>query len=94
MSASQPVTRDFPIINQRGLHARASAKFIQVAGAYDAAIFVERDGMKVGGTAIMGLKILSAGQGSSVPVSATGPQAEEAVEAIGALIQSRFGEEC
>ncbi len=89
-----PIIRDFPIINQRGLHARASAKFIQVAGAYQAELVVERDGMRVGGTSIMGLMMLAASQGSSVRVSASGPEARQAIEAIGELILSRFGEEC
>ncbi|PZO73939.1 MAG: HPr family phosphocarrier protein [Mesorhizobium amorphae] len=90
---SEPITREFPIINQRGLHARASAKFIQVAGQFDAEIHVERDGMKVGGTSIMGLMMLAASQGSSVRVTAAGPDAKDAMQAIGDLILSRFGEE-
>ncbi|RVD36595.1 HPr family phosphocarrier protein, partial [Mesorhizobium sp. M4A.F.Ca.ET.020.02.1.1] len=57
------VARDFPIVNQRGLHARASAKFVQVASGFDAAIHVEKDGVKVGGTSIMGLMMLAASPG-------------------------------
>lgn len=84
----------FAIVNQRGLHARASARFVQVAGGFRSLIQVERDGVSVGGTSIMGLMMLAAGHGSTVRVSATGPDAAEAVAAIGALIASRFGEEC
>lgn len=87
-------SRDFLIPNQRGLHARASAKFVQVASGFRSDIRVERDGTSVGGTSIMGLMMLNAAQGSTVRVSASGPDAAEAVEAIGALIGSRFGEEC
>lgn len=85
--------REFAIVNQRGLHARASAKFVQLASGFQADVRVERDGVSVGGTSIMGLMMLAAAQGSSVRVSATGPDAAEAVEAIGALIAARFGEE-
>jgi phosphocarrier protein HPr len=84
---------EFLIVNQRGLHARASAKFVQVASNFQADVKVERDGMSVGGTSIMGLMMLAAAQGCTVRVSATGPEAAAAVEAIGALIASRFGEE-
>ncbi|TGU35627.1 HPr family phosphocarrier protein, partial [bacterium M00.F.Ca.ET.152.01.1.1] len=67
MNASAPqtdeVVREFPIINQRGLHARASAKFVQVASGFDATIHVEKDGVKVGGTSIMGLMMLAASPG-------------------------------
>ncbi|MBE7184005.1 MAG: HPr family phosphocarrier protein [Methylobacterium mesophilicum] len=93
MTGSDPITREFPIINQRGLHARASAKFIQVAGAFQSEISVERDGMKVGGTSIMGLMMLAAAQGTSVVVTASGPDADDAIRAIGDLILSKFGEE-
>lgn len=89
----EPIVRDFAIINQRGLHARASAKFVQLAGSFQADITVEKDGISVGGTSIMGLMMLAASPGCSVRVSATGPEAGEAVTALGALIAARFGEE-
>jgi len=90
---SEPIVREFLIVNQRGLHARASAKFVQVAGSFDAAIDVEKDGTRVGGTSIMGLMMLAASPGCSIRVLASGPQAEEALAALGELIAQRFGED-
>lgn len=87
------IARDIRIVNQRGLHARASARFVQVAGAYDAEVTVEKDGLSVGGTSIMGLMMLAASPGCCVRVSASGPQAAEVVEALAALVADRFGEE-
>ena len=87
------LSRELLIINKRGLHARASAKFVQMVETFDAAITVSKDGMTVGGTSIMGLMMLAASPGSSVMVSASGSQAEEALEALDRLIQNRFGEE-
>lgn len=87
------VAREFQIVNQRGLHARASAKFVQVAGSFDATVDVEKDGVTVGGTSIMGLMMLAASPGCAIRVIASGPQAAEAVAALGELIASRFGEE-
>jgi phosphocarrier protein len=92
-SAANPVVREVRIVNQRGLHARASAKFVQVAGGFDAMVDVEKDGVKVGGTSIMGLMMLAASPGCSIRVIASGPQAVEAVAALEALIADRFGEE-
>ncbi len=88
------VSREMTIVNQRGLHARASAKFVQVAGGYQAAVEVEKDGVKVGGTSIMGLMMLAASPGCSIRVTATGPDADEAVNALADLVADRFGEEC
>lgn len=87
------VTREFKIINQRGLHARASAKFVQVTSEYQASVEVEKDGIKVGGTSIMGLMMLAASPGCCIRVTADGPEAQEVVDALGALIADRFGEE-
>jgi len=92
-TSTEPVVGEFLIVNQRGLHARASAKFVQVAGSFEAAIDVEKDGVRVGGTSIMGLMMLAASPGCSIRVLATGPQAGEAVAALGDLIARRFGEE-
>jgi len=93
-SASEGGTsREFQIVNQRGLHARASAKFVQVASSYEASIEVEKDGVKVGGTSIMGLMMLAASPGSNIRVTATGPDADDVLEALGTLIADRFGEE-
>ena len=91
--ASEAIARDFLIVNQRGLHARASAKFVQLADSFRATISVERDGIKVGGTSIMGLMMLAASPGCSIRVTANGPEAEEAIAAIEQLIATRFGEE-
>ena len=85
--------RHLPIVNKRGLHARASAKFVQLAETFDAELTVSRDGLSVGGQSIMGLMMLAAGLGSTIEVSATGPQAEEALDAITHLVADKFGEE-
>lgn len=90
----EELARDVKIVNQRGLHARASAKFVQMVSAFDAEISVEKDGMRVGGTSIMGLMMLAASPGCSVRVIASGPEAEAALDALAELISNRFGEEC
>jgi phosphocarrier protein len=92
-SANHSLTRDFLIVNQRGLHARASAKFVQLVGSFQADVKVEKDGISVGGTSIMGLMMLAASPGCHIRVTATGPDAETAMQALEALISSRFGEE-
>jgi phosphocarrier protein HPr len=89
------VARVFVICNKKGLHARASAKFVQTVEKFDADVRVKRcgDGHEtVGGTSIMGLMMLAAAPGTSIAVEATGPQAAEVVDALAALIESRFGE--
>ncbi|WP_027061293.1 HPr family phosphocarrier protein [Mesorhizobium loti] len=92
--AKDPITREFPIVNQRGLHARASAKFVQLASGFNAEVHVEKDGVKVGGTSIMGLMMLAASPGYSIRVTASGPEALEVMDALEQLVASRFGEEC
>jgi phosphocarrier protein HPr len=92
-SSSGAVTREIPIINKRGLHARASAKFVKMVEQFDAEVLVTRGGETVGGTSIMGLMMLSAGPGTSIVVSATGPQAEAAVAALAELVGNKFNEE-
>ena len=92
-SSTAGISRDIPIVNQRGLHARASAKFVQLASGFKAEITVEKDGIKVGGTSIMGLMMLAASPGCCIRVTARGPDAGEAMEALEALIATRFGEE-
>ncbi len=87
------VSRELLIINKRGLHARASAKFVQTVDGFDARITVSKDGMTVGGTSIMGLMMLAASPGCTVMVEADGAEAEAALEAIAALIADKFGEE-
>lgn len=98
MSSAKPValnkaSRELEIVNQRGLHARASAKFVQMASGFEAAIEVEKDGIVVGGTSIMGLMMLAASPGCCITVRAEGPDAEAALEALGQLVADRFGEE-
>lgn len=85
--------RTLPIINQRGLHARASAKFVKCAEGFDATISVSKDGQSVPGTSIMGLMMLAASMGTSVDVETSGPQAEAAMTALEALIASKFDED-
>ncbi|MCZ8543603.1 HPr family phosphocarrier protein [Mesorhizobium qingshengii] len=87
------IVRDFPIVNQRGLHARASAKFVQLASGFDALVHVEKDGVQVGGTSIMGLMMLAASPGYSIRVTASGPEALQVIDALEQLVASRFGEE-
>jgi len=87
------VVRELPIINRKGLHARATAKFVHCAEQFDAQITVSRCGETVGGQSIMGILTLGAGIGSSISVAATGPQAKEAIDAIAALVANRFGED-
>lgn len=92
-SSSAAVSREIPVINKRGLHARASAKFVQMVERFDADITVTRNGETVGGTSIMGLMMLSAGPGTSIMVSATGPEADAALAALTELVGNKFGEE-
>jgi phosphocarrier protein HPr len=87
------ISAEIPIINKRGLHARASAKFVQTVERFTAEVWVTRGGETVGGTSIMGLMMLSAGPGTTIVVSAVGPQAEAALAAITELCASKFNEE-
>lgn len=80
--------------NVKGLHARASAKFVKCAETFDASITVTREGHSVGGTSIMGLMMLAAGPGSNIDISAQGPDAEAALAALVGLVNNGFGEEC
>jgi len=86
-------TRRLPIINERGLHARASANFVKTARRFDADVRVSHNGETVDGTSIMDLMMLAASQGCSIDVATEGPQAEEAIEALETLLADRFGEE-
>ena len=85
--------REVEIVNKLGLHARASAKFVQTVEKFDAAVRVSRNGESVGGDSIMGLMMLAAGIGTSITVTATGPEAQDVIAALDALVASRFGEE-
>jgi len=82
------------IRNRKGLHARASAKFVKCAESYEAIITVMRDGQSVEGTSIMGLMMLAAGPGSVLHLSAQGPQGPEALQALIALVEAGFDEDC
>jgi phosphocarrier protein len=87
------IERELEIVNQRGLHARASAKFVKCAESFDASITVSRDGQTVPATSIMGLMMLGAALGTSIVVSASGPQAENAIAALERLVAAKFDEE-
>ena len=87
------VSTELLIINKRGLHARASAKFVQTVERFTSEVWVTRGGETVGGRSIMGLMMLAAGPGTTIQVSALGPDAEAAIAAITALVESKFNEE-
>ncbi|MBN9089793.1 MAG: HPr family phosphocarrier protein [Reyranella sp.] len=85
--------RTLAIGNKRGLHARAAAKFVRTAGQYDASVRVAFKGQEVSGLSIMGLMMLAAGIGSSIELACSGRQAMEAMVALSALVEGKFGEE-
>ena len=87
------ISRELQIINKRGLHARASAKFVQAVERFNAQVWVTRGGETVGGTSIMGLMMLAAGPGTTITVAAAGTDAEAALTAIAELVESKFNEE-
>jgi phosphocarrier protein len=87
------VSRTVDVLNKRGLHARASAKFVTLAAGQQAVVEVEKDGSKVCGTSIMGLMMLGAAMGDQITISAEGEGAEEAVNALAGLVEAKFGEE-
>jgi phosphocarrier protein HPr len=86
-------TRTVDICNERGLHARASAKFVKLAAGFDAEVTVAKDGTRVDARSIMGLMMLAAGPGCCVEISAVGPEAVTAVDALAALVEARFDED-
>ena len=90
--AAPAIVRVLEICNKKGLHARASAKFVQTVERFDADVRVTRGQDRVGGTSIMGLMMLAAGPGTSITVAATGKEAAEVVEALALLVASRFTE--
>ncbi len=91
---TETISRQLKIINEKGLHARASAKLVEVVEAFDARAEVERDGMSAGGDSIMGLLMLAASKGTTIDVQTSGPDAIALADAIEALVNDRFGEEC
>ena len=93
MTTDGAIIRVLEICNKKGLHARASAKFVQTVERFNADVKVTRGAETVGGTSIMGLMMLAAGPGTTVTVSAIGPEAQAAVDAIAALVADKFNEE-
>lgn len=87
-----PVNADVTICNQRGLHARAAAKFVKLAQTFDAEIKVFKDGMEVWGSSIMGLLLLVAAPGDVIRLTASGPEARQAVHALVQLVEDGFDE--
>ena len=87
------VSRAVQIVNMRGLHARASAKFVNLASELPAKVEVEKDGNRVCGTSIMGLMMLGAAKGDTITIHADGDDAEGALEKLVSLVEDRFGEE-
>ena len=88
------VRKELRIVNEKGLHARASAKLVEVVEGFDAQAEVSRDGMSASGDSIMGLLMLAASKGTSIEVETSGPDAEALADAIEALVANRFGEAC
>ena len=93
LSDAAPITRVVQICNKKGLHARASAKFVQTVERFDCEVKVKRGHEVVGGTSIMGLMMLAAGPGTTITVAAAGTDAEAALAAIAELVESKFNEE-
>ncbi|WP_455477772.1 HPr family phosphocarrier protein [Bartonella sp. B10] len=87
------LSRHLNICNKRGLHARASAKFVQIVDSFNAIVEVERNGKIVGGSSIMGLMMLAASSGCNVTIHVSGPEAIDALNALEELINNKFGEE-
>ncbi len=91
--SQEPIIRKLDIVNVKGLHARASAKFVEVVEDHQADATVRRDGLSAAGDSIMGLLMLAASMGTSIEVEIDGPEAEKLSEALAALVADRFGEE-
>lgn len=93
MTPGTATARNLKIVNEKGLHARASAKFVEVVEAHDASAEVSKDGMSVSGDSIMGLLMLAASRGTVIEVRTSGNDAAELAEALEALVANRFGED-
>ena len=91
MSISSQV---FKIINDKGLHARASARFVEVVERFESEVIVEKDGLEASGSSIMGLLMLAASKGTKIKVTSNGKDSEELILALDKLINSKFGEDC
>jgi len=90
---SERVARTLTIVNEKGLHARASARLVEVVESFDADAEVRRDGMSASGDSIMGLLMLAASKGTTIEVETRGPEAADLAEALTALVADRFGED-
>lgn len=88
-----PVVRELKIINEKGMHARAAAKFARIVESHDSKVKVERDGLSADGDSIMSLLMLAASKGTSISVTLEGPDAERLAGALSDLVESRFGED-
>jgi phosphocarrier protein HPr len=86
------IQQELEIVNKLGLHARASAKFTQLAAKYQSEVWLTRNARKINAKSIMGVMMLAAGKGAKVTIEAEGPDEQEAVEALTALINDKFGE--
>lgn len=89
----QDTRRTLEIVNEKGLHARASARLVEVVEEYDASVEVSKDGISASGDSIMGLLMLAASKGTSIDIETSGPQAAELADALAALVADRFGED-
>ena len=89
---SQKITKTLSVINEKGLHARASAKFVETVEKYDASANVKKDGLNACGDSIMGLLMLAASRGTTIDVETEGPQAKELADALEHLVKNRFDE--
>lgn len=90
---SEPITQSLRIVNEKGLHARASARFVECVEGFDARAEVSKDGMSVSGDSIMGLLMLGAARGSTIEVVTSGTEAEALAKALRDLVADRFGED-
>jgi len=93
MSDGAPAERRVTILNKRGLHARAAAKFVKLAGQFGAELTVTKDGVAVSGRSIMGLMMLAAGPGTELSIRAEGPDADAALDALAGLLAAKFDED-
>jgi phosphocarrier protein len=93
MTETAPITRTLEIVNTKGLHARASARFVEVVEAHNASAQVRKDGLSAAGDSIMGLLMLAASMGTSIEIETSGDEAESLADALQALVAERFGED-
>ena len=89
---TNPTRRKLDIVNVKGLHARASAKFVETVEQFDASATADKDGLSAAGDSIMGLLMLAASQGTTIEVETSGPEAEQLMDALAALVADKFGE--